>query len=119
MVTENNRYYDTELLNGDNVLIEKIISQPYKGELESLPVKIFDKSGESITETFENFTYFYRCKIKKSWHCMNNKMLLPNLFSKLLKLKNKNSHIRRQRTNIIEAYLREDFEIRNKAQLIE
>ena len=31
MVTENNRYYDTELLNGDNVLIEKIISQPYKG----------------------------------------------------------------------------------------
>ena len=23
MVTENNRYYDTELLNGDNVLIEK------------------------------------------------------------------------------------------------
>ena len=67
MVTENNRYYDTELLNGDNVLIEKIISQPYKGGVvESLPVKIFDKSGESITETFENFSLtFIDVKLKK------------------------------------------------------
>ena len=121
MVTENNRYYDTELLNGDNVLIEKIISQPYKGGVvESLPVKIFDTSGESITETFENFSLtFLDVKLKKvdatayEQQIVTAKVILETLETQKLK----NSHIRRQRTNIIEAYLREDFEIRNKAAI--
>ena len=121
MVTENNRYHDTELLNGDNILINEIISKPYRGEVvESLPVKIFNKSGDATTEKFENFSLtFLDVKIKKvdatayEKQDVTVKIILETLETQKLK----NSHIRGQRTNIIEAYLREDFEIRNKAAI--
>ena len=121
MITENNRYHDTELLNGDNILINEIISKPYRGEVvESLPVKIFNKSGDATTEKFENFSLtFLDVKIKKvdatayEKQDVTVKIILETLETQKLK----NSHIRGQRTNIIEAYLREDFEIRNKAKI--
>tara|TARA_X000001036_G_scaffold364358_1_gene348537 strand:+ start:10064 stop:12145 length:2082 start_codon:yes stop_codon:yes gene_type:complete len=121
MVTENNRYYDTELLNGDNILIEEIISKPYKGEIvESLPVKIFNKSGNATTEKFENFSLtFLDVKLKKvDASAYENQNLTAKIILETLETqKLKNNHIRNQRTNIIEAYLREDFEIRNKAAI--
>jgi len=118
MITENNRYYNTELLNGDNVVVEEILSQPYKGNVvDNLPVKIFHKSGDSSTENFEDFSLtFQDVKIKKvdatayEQESVNAKVILETLETQKLK----NNHIRGQRTNIIEAYLREDFELRNK-----
>lgn len=118
MITENNRYYETELLNGDNVIVHKILSEPYKGEIiDSLPLKIINKNGSQTTENIENFSLtFLDVELKKvdatAYEQESIKAIL--ILETLETQKLKNDYIRRQRMNLIESYLREDFELRNK-----
>ena len=90
MVTENNRYYNTELLNGDNVVVEEILSQPYKGNVvDNLPVKIFHNISIFLNYIYKmlptfsflciDFLFFFKRRI--------NKIELNLIFNISIKLK--------------------------------
>ena len=122
LVTDNNRFYATELLNGDNLVVTKILSPPTPGEvINNMPVKINESKNGIRTEREENFKDFYLTYqdveiMKIDATAYEEKFLKVKLILETIETqKIISSQNRSIRTNIIETYLREEFEKRNKS----
>ena len=116
MVTKNNRFYNTELLNGDNIKVNKVSTVEEGPELD-LEVNFWDFEGNKRTEIYKNFQlHFLDVEIIKldasvfEEEKIKVKIILETLETQGLT----NTSLRSSRENIIRTYLREEMYQRNK-----
>ena len=120
MITKNNRYYSSELLNGDNIKVTKIYHRIIEGPKLDLKLNIWDKNGNKETKILKNYQLHFQdvelLKLDASSYELQKidaRIIVETLDTQKLT----NSQHRSQRENIIDSYLREDVAQRKKEEI--
>ena len=120
MITKNNRYYSSELLNGDNVKVTKIYQRIIEGPKLDLKINLWDENGNKETKILKNFQLHFQdielIKLDASSYELQKldaRIIIETLDTQKLT----HSLHRSQRENIIDSYLREDVAQRKKTEI--
>tara|TARA_A100001011_G_scaffold164270_1_gene172926 strand:- start:559 stop:2625 length:2067 start_codon:yes stop_codon:yes gene_type:complete len=119
MITKNNRFYTSELLNGDNVKVTKIYQRIIEGPKLDLKIDFWDGNNKE-TKVLKNVQLHFQDVqlLKVDANAYESEFIDARIIIETLDTqKLTNSLHRSQRENIIDSYLREDVSIRKKEQI--